>query len=279
MARTRHLLQVQWSDRVLGATIDRLRELGRWDDSLVIVTSDHGAGIQPGDSQRLLTRSNETEIAWTPLLVKLPGQTTGAVDDRNALSVDVLPTIAEVVGIEIGWDVVGQSLLGEPRADATKLIREPEFGEHPDARDGFVELDPAGFFDVIARPGLPGDPGDELRPWRYGRHGELFGRSVDDIGTCGSGPSADYEPPADWDEFVRGGPGAVRLVPLWHEGRVDGDDIDVALAVDGVVAGWARTNRGHFDILVAEPAIGSGPGEVALYEITSGECLSPLGGG
>jgi hypothetical protein len=261
---------------MLGAVIDRLRELGRWDDSLVVVTSDHGAAFRAGASGRTLTRDTETEIAWTPLLVKLPGQTEGAVDDRNALSIDVLPTIADVLDVEVGWEVDGRSLLRPPRPDPAKLVREPEFTTRPDARDGYVELAPEGFASVLDWPGAPGGPGDQLRPWRYGRHGGLIGQGVDAVGTCGRGATAEYEPPADWQAFVEQGADAVPLVPLWHAGTVDGHDIDVALAVDGRVAGWSRTNGRRFEILVAEPVIGSGPGEVALYEITSSECLRPL---
>ena len=35
-------------------------------------------------------------VAFVPLFVKEPGQTDGRVDDRNVLSIDILPTIADV---------------------------------------------------------------------------------------------------------------------------------------------------------------------------------------
>src|SRR4029078_741624 len=49
-----------------------------------------------------------------PLFVKYPRQRKGAVDSRAARTVDVLPTIADVLGIRMPWHVDGNSLLGAP---------------------------------------------------------------------------------------------------------------------------------------------------------------------
>src|SRR5690606_24984891 len=54
------------------------------------------------------TEGRVAEIAYVPLLVKAPGQTTGSVDDRNVQGVDLLPTLADLVGVEIPWEVDGR---------------------------------------------------------------------------------------------------------------------------------------------------------------------------
>ena len=72
-----------------------------------------------------------------PLLVKLPNQRDGRIDDRAASTVDVLPTIADAIGAELPWSVDGQSLLGEPLSDPQVEIENVAGGE--------VELTPAEF--------------------------------------------------------------------------------------------------------------------------------------
>ena len=61
-------------------------------------------------------------MAWVPLFVKEPGQTEGVVSDANVLTVDVVPTIADVLDIDIPYPVDGRSALGSPRADQAKPI-------------------------------------------------------------------------------------------------------------------------------------------------------------
>jgi hypothetical protein len=43
--------------------------------------------------------------------VKLPFQKQGTIDDRNAETIDILPTIADALGIKPGWKWDGESLL------------------------------------------------------------------------------------------------------------------------------------------------------------------------
>ncbi len=106
-AHQRHLLQVQYTDRLLGKLLRRLDETGIYDRALIVVVADHGAGFVPGQSARKVTADNVADIARVPLLVKLPGQTTPKVDLRTARTVDILPTIADVLGIQVPWKLDG----------------------------------------------------------------------------------------------------------------------------------------------------------------------------
>ncbi|MCB1016964.1 MAG: sulfatase-like hydrolase/transferase, partial [Acidimicrobiales bacterium] len=109
VTRQRHLLQASYADRLVGAVLDRLRASGEYEDTLVVVVSDHGASFVPGESIRSLDDDNLDEIAYAPLLIKAPGQAQGAVDEANLLSVDVVPTVADLLGTEPGWEVDGVS--------------------------------------------------------------------------------------------------------------------------------------------------------------------------
>jgi hypothetical protein len=58
------------------------------------------------------------------LFVKLPHQQTGRVDDGFAQTIDVVPTIAKVLGARIPWHVDGKPLVGRQLArDGTVAVR------------------------------------------------------------------------------------------------------------------------------------------------------------
>lgn len=96
----RHLLQVGFLDHLLGRLLDRLESQGMYDESLVVVTADHGVSFRPGEPYRLFNRETLGESGWVPLFIKAPGQQAGGIDDRPLLTVDVLPTVLETFGGE-----------------------------------------------------------------------------------------------------------------------------------------------------------------------------------
>ena len=107
----RHLLQVGYTDKLLGQLVSRLKAAGLWNKALVLVDPDHGISFHAGDKRREPTRSNLSDLAFIPFFVKLPGQTHGRVVDRHVSTVDILPTIADVLGIDVPWKTAGSSIL------------------------------------------------------------------------------------------------------------------------------------------------------------------------
>ncbi len=119
----RHLLQVRYVDHLLGKLLDRLRQAGIYERSLLVVTSDHGASFRPGDLFKEPSSSNFADIMSVPLLVKLPEQTAGRIDDSNIETIDLLPTIAHALGSPLTWPTDGQSALAmESNRRPTKTI-------------------------------------------------------------------------------------------------------------------------------------------------------------
>jgi hypothetical protein len=106
--------ETQYLDTLLGRFLDRLEALDLYDDALLIVAADHGASFADGEPLRLLTLANAAEIAWTPMFVKEPGRTDGEVSDVNAESIDVLPTVTDVLGVDPPWEIDGRSVLAPP---------------------------------------------------------------------------------------------------------------------------------------------------------------------
>ncbi|HEX4070875.1 MAG TPA: sulfatase-like hydrolase/transferase [Planctomycetaceae bacterium] len=103
----RYRLQLGFVDRFIGRLMDRLVATKVWENCLLIVTADHGVSFRPGHSRRIPDADNLADIASVPLFIKLPGQREGRVDDRNVESVDIFPTIAETLGIELSEPVDG----------------------------------------------------------------------------------------------------------------------------------------------------------------------------
>ena len=110
----RHLAQVGFVDRLLGDLILRLRDVGAYDDALIIITADHGASYREGRSRREpMQDRNLSDILRVPLLMKLPGQRRGETIDRIVETVDILPTILDVIGAKTPIRFDGRSLIDD----------------------------------------------------------------------------------------------------------------------------------------------------------------------
>ncbi|HKY65159.1 MAG TPA: sulfatase-like hydrolase/transferase [Acidimicrobiales bacterium] len=177
----RHTLQLQGADRLLGQTLDRLEADRRFDDSLIVVTADHGNAFVPGQPQRALDEGNMEQVLWAPLFVKAPGQTEAAVDDANVMSVDVLPTIAHMLGVDVPWDVDGIPV-DDPAArrdDDVKYVQDHEDNVlHAPPGESRIELDDTAprFEDMLGMDLVEGEGPDGV--WKRTRYGDLFGQDV-----------------------------------------------------------------------------------------------------
>jgi len=97
-------------DEQLGRVLEALRALGMWDDTIVVVTSDHGE--QLGD-QATLGKGGPFESSYRiPGIVRHPGhpETHGKVVTEFTENVDVFPTICDAIGIDIPAQCDGMPL-------------------------------------------------------------------------------------------------------------------------------------------------------------------------
>ncbi len=292
VARRQHLLQAQAADTVLGKIVDRLKAVGAWDESLVVVTADHGVSFTPGEGVRSVTKNNYEEILWTPLFFKYPNQKSGVVDDRPAQSIDVLPTIADVIGVKVPWKIHGTSLRGPVRPDFPRQFDQtkgssfsPPDALGPKRGDRYLLLDPAGFQNVIRQQAVPaatGDPG--LRVYRIGPYGPLLGQNVSDFAAAPtSSPSQVYLGGPLVEQF-RGGPApeydmldpkADKVPWAYLQGILDniGEGTWIAIALNGRIVGLGEglplggTASGTLTAILAPQLVTAGPNEVTLYGI------------
>lgn len=98
-------------DQHIGRVVDFLKESGQYDNTLFIVTADHGEML--GD-RYCWGKSSFYDAAYhTPLIVRKPGSQgqAGTVIDVPTESIDIAPTILDWVGQEIPNSMDGRSLL------------------------------------------------------------------------------------------------------------------------------------------------------------------------
>jgi arylsulfatase A-like enzyme len=117
---------VRYSLDAVAELLGHLRAAGKYENSLVIVTADHGEELfdHGGFSHAY---SLFEEVVRIPLWIKLPRQTEGSVVDQPVSLADLVPTILEVVDLVQPLDLDGDSLLpllGE-NADSSDFDRRP----------------------------------------------------------------------------------------------------------------------------------------------------------
>jgi Sulfatase len=103
----RHYIQTAFADTLTRQMIARLKKVGIWNRALVIVTADHGISFDPKSYRRLAVPANFGGIVNPPLFVKYPGQSRGAISDVHTHSIDILPTTAQVLGLELPYQAQG----------------------------------------------------------------------------------------------------------------------------------------------------------------------------
>ena len=240
-ARQRHLLQVRYTDTVVGKVVARMKALGTYDKSLFIVTADHGAAFTAPAPYRGIAASNYEQILWTPLLVKLPGQTRGEVSDRQVRSIDVLPTIADVLGVKLPWKVDGTSVLRpRPERAILRVLHWPELDQLKPRADGYLRLDAAER--LSARAASRGAQGRGRR-----RSCPLSDRTVRKPRRK-AGRAAPFRAPTPFtarldapDRWTDVDPGAAKI-PVYVSGKVrTREPVAVVVSVNGVVGGWSET--------------------------------------
>ncbi len=115
------------ADGQVGQVLDRLDELGLADDTLVVITSDHGEALGDfddghprwGHSFRLIE-----QLVHVPLLVAGPGLPRGDSDQRVVELVDLAPSVCGYLGVDVdpawGWD--GEPAFGPGAVTGTTAI-------------------------------------------------------------------------------------------------------------------------------------------------------------
>ncbi len=170
--------EVHLADGLAGRVADGLAELGLAEDTLLIITSDHGENVGEHGMIDHVYSMYETTLR-VPLVLRLPGRIRpGTNVDALASLVDLAPTVLEVAGLEpdpAGFD--GLSLVG-PGADGRGAV----FAENGRPVNGlkllarhFPDFD-ASALDHAQRMVRSGE---HKLIWNVGRSAELYDLSAD----------------------------------------------------------------------------------------------------
>ncbi|MGH9868231.1 MAG: sulfatase-like hydrolase/transferase [Candidatus Polarisedimenticolia bacterium] len=123
--------EIAFADKHLGRFFDALKAMDLWDDTLVIVSGDHGESL--GDHEEayhgIFTYESTMHI---PFIVRLPGAPRGRrVADQVSL-VDIAPTILQALGKPVPPEMQGVSLVdavrGQGRVPARTAYLESIYG-------------------------------------------------------------------------------------------------------------------------------------------------------
>ncbi len=284
----RHLLQVGFVDREVGELVRHLRGVQLLRRALVIVVADHGYAFEVGvRDRRKVTASNVDQIAPVPFFVKTPGQERGRVSDALVANFDVVPTVADVLGVRVPWRHKSRSAFSEAREDVQRMrITTRDLGDvieidrdELEHRRALIRLQRAQRYGTGLESRLfLGDAWASA--YRIGPHPELIGRYArSETGAVRSGLRAAPANAALLANVTSTAP----VFPARLTGQIEGGggtDRDLTVAVNGRI--WAVGRSFHlenqrpeyFSLMVPDRALRGGRNEAELFEVQSGELTS-----
>lgn len=133
----KYLNELLYMDWVISSILDELKEAGLFDDTLIVITSDHGELLGANDSPIGHGWILTPELVNVPLIVMDPRNQGYRVNARIGSQVDVLPTILDLAGVPIPPDQIYQGAsLYRPSRGAPATIYLNSFRQFAIVRNG-----------------------------------------------------------------------------------------------------------------------------------------------
>lgn len=102
---------ISMCDHYLGLVMDRMEQLGLWDDTMLIVNTDHGFLLGEHDWWAKCSMPFYNEIAWTPLFIWDPrSRVSGKRCNSLVQTIDIPATLLDFFDIELPEDMQGRPL-------------------------------------------------------------------------------------------------------------------------------------------------------------------------
>jgi hypothetical protein len=268
----RHYIQTGYADTLTKRMIRRLRRIGIWRRALVIVTADHGISFDRGTFRRLAFPGNFGGIANPPLFIKYPGQTKGEVSGIHTRTIDIVPTTAQVLGMELPYESDGVPVSEEGRQGSIEIS------------NGFKKVATESFSEFVSERRqvlhrAARQLGAHTGLLRLGPSSNLLGRR----GPSGVGRSsarAVIDNRLDL-ENVRFGGG--EKVPAFVNGTIGGDAAGkvIAIGINGRIVATCRAfhfkGKTRWGAVVPPGTLNSGSNSIGVY-LTRGSRLVRVGG-
>jgi hypothetical protein len=225
--------------------------------------------------RRKVTFGNVDEVGTVPMFIKAPGQRRGRLDSRLVSTLDVTPTIADLVNFRLPYRHAGRSafsravrrrrLLRIPKRDFSAVVRisgrrwERRRRARVRRRIQLFGFGAHGFYDGI------------------GRHRELVGRRVSELTRL---PLGRVRARLVAGFRVRNVRRSTGLVPAHVAGHLRGGHRhakrDIAVAVNGRIEAVGRSFylRGdpveHFAVMVPEASLHEGRNSLEVFQVGRG---------
>ncbi|MCP4657289.1 MAG: sulfatase-like hydrolase/transferase [bacterium] len=266
----RYLLQVEFLDRLLGELFDRLDQLDLFDRSLIVLVADHGTSFRPGDNRRAFSDTNAADIAPVPLFIKAPGQTEAIVIEAPVTTLDILPTMLDILSLEPPWPLDGASgLAAHPEPRPIPFLakhREEQILDPSLHREKYATLD--------WKLSLVGPSSDPFALFRVGPHPQLVGQRLSEQPRVRPGRSiVKVDGRHLYDDVDLRSPALPALLTGTIEmAERESPCCELAVAINGTISATvptygARERRHRFTALVPETAFRAGGNHLEVLVI------------
>ncbi|GGD66919.1 LTA synthase family protein [Paenibacillus nasutitermitis] len=102
-----YLAAVNYTDYAIGTLIEGLKQNGMWDNTMLVIYGDH-FGLQPDKNDPAfmketlgITYDYQVSRFNIPFIIHMPGETEGKVVNTVGGQLDIMPTIANLLGISL----------------------------------------------------------------------------------------------------------------------------------------------------------------------------------
>jgi hypothetical protein len=170
------LYQLAATDRAVAQVVADLKQAGRWETTMFVVSADHGISFLPTLPQRhtdFTDMQQANDIYRVPLMVKYPRQSGAQVSDCAVTNLDVLPTIVETTATRSSWKWAGESFATDCPTGRTRTVVSAT-GETATFSGGFDEArERAAHYATVVQ-----NTGDIRRVAAVGASASIVGRAI-----------------------------------------------------------------------------------------------------
>jgi hypothetical protein len=272
-AYQRFLLQLGALDLWLGKLTAKLKAEDLYDRTLIVITADHGVSFTPDSSRRDAppVENLDANILPVPLIIKAPYQEEGRISKRNAETIDIMPTLADLLDRPLTWTVDGVSLLGDPRSPGKRAVHSYKEFE--------VFLTDVETMALSSRPAWTSTrfPGRDEANGAYldGGYRKLIGQEVARLPIR---RNAGLTARIDHAAYFENVDPASGFLPAHVSGSIkwpDRGEADLAIALNGRFAAFTSTyadgSRWKFSAMLPESGFRSGENDIEVFAIEAGD--------
>lgn len=127
----KYYAMIEWFDETNGQLFDHLEKKGLKDNTLIVYVSDNGWVSNPTQTGRFLPQSKQSpgeSGVRTPIMYSLPSKLAPQMRSEYVSSIDIVPTILGVAGVEVPDNLPGLNLYDDMQQQ-TPINRDAIFGE------------------------------------------------------------------------------------------------------------------------------------------------------